>query len=246
MDDLITNPGASAGVESDLLAFALSRSLADFVVIETIPGGPVQRAAEGLGFRQVAVVPDLIVGPDGSPMDAAILTRSHPLPSVISPKLLAQVEAVRPSVDRRLLYRPCQVVLRDGSVMDRVYVQEAWTWKQVWGVWPEDDRGKSWISIDDVVAISESPSRLAPDLATRLLEAGESGMGYARFTLVLRDGRRVTAVTGGAVDSPGLPAGTSATDVVDVIPHHHEGDTATQMAEPPYWWSLYRLPPAPG
>jgi hypothetical protein len=115
----------------------------------------------------------------------------------------------------------------------------------VWGVWPEDDRGKSSISIDDVVAISESPSRIAPDLATRLLEAGESGMGYARFTLVLRDGRRLTAVTGGAVDFPGLPAGTVATDVVDVIPHQHEGDTATPMADPPYWWCLYRLPPAP-
>ena len=98
------------------------------------------------------------------------------------------------------------------------------------------------ISIDDVVRIEESPSRIAPDLANRLLEAGESAMGGTRFTLVLGDGQRINASTGNAVDFPGLPDGVAAGDVVDVIPHEHVGALDVAMADPPYWWCLYTLP----
>jgi hypothetical protein len=240
--NLIVHPGSAPGVERALLEFALSRSLVDFVVLETLPGGSAQQAAEGLGFREAARVADLLIGPDGAPVEAAILTRSHPTPSVIRPDLLAQVEAVTPSIDGQLIYRPCQVTVRDGRVVDRVYVQEAWTWKGTWGMWPEDYRVKASISIDDVVRIQESPSRIAPDLANRLLEAGETAMGGTRFTLVLRDGRRVNASTGNAVDFPGLPDGVAAGDVVDVIPHEHTGTSDVAMADPPYWWCLYALP----
>jgi len=240
--NLIVRPGSPPGIEAALLAFALSRSLVDFVVLEAPPGGPLQLAAEGLGFRVAAVIADLLVGPDGAPVEAAILTRSHAAPPVIRPDLLGQVEAVPPSVDGPVLYRPCRVTLRDGRVIDRVYVQEAWTWKGTWGVWPEDDRGKVSVSIEDVVRIQESPSRIAPGLANRLLEAGESGMGYSRFTLVLRDGRRINAMTGGAVDFPGSPDGVAAGDVVDVVPHEHAGTSDVTMADPPYWWCLYALP----
>jgi hypothetical protein len=240
--NLIVHPGSARGVEAALLAFALSRSLVDFVVIEALPGGRVQQAAEGLGFRVAARVADLLVGPDGAPVEAAILTRSHATPSVIRPDLLAQVEAVTPSTDGRLLYRPCRVTLGDGRVVDRVYVQEAWTWKGTWGMWPEDYRVKVSISIDDVVRIEESPSRIAPDLANRVLAAGETSMGGTRFTLVLRDGRRVNVSTGNAVDFPGLPDGVVAGDVVDVILYEHAGTTDAAMPDPAYWWCLYSLP----
>jgi hypothetical protein len=240
--NLIVRPGPPPGIEAALLEFALSRSLVDFVVLEALPGGPVQQAAEGLGFRVAAVIADLLVGPDGAPVEAAILTRSHATPPVIRPDLLSQVEAVTPSTDGQLLYRPCRVTLRDGRVIDRVYVQEAWTWKGMWGKWPEDYRGKVSISIDEVVRIEESPSRIAPDLANRLLAAGETAMGGTRFTLVLRDGRRVNVSTGNAVDFPGLPDGVAAGDVVDVIPHEHTGTMDVAMADPAYWWCLYSLP----
>lgn len=240
--NLIVRPGSPPGIEAALLEFALSRSLVDFVVLEAPPGGPLQQAAEGLGFRVAAVIADLLVGPDGAPGEAAILTRTHATPPVIRPDLLAQVGAVAPSTDGQLVYRPCRVTLRDGRVVDRVYVQEAWTWKGMWGMWPEDYREKVSISIDDVVGIEESPSRIAPDLANRLLQAGETAMGGTRFTLVLRDGRRVNASTGNAVDFPGLPDGVAAGDVVDVIPHQHTGTMDVAMADPPYWWCLYALP----
>jgi hypothetical protein len=239
--DPIVHPTAPPGIEEALIGFALSRSLFDLAVLEAVPGGRVHDAAERLGFRPSASIPDLISGPDGSPRDAVLLTRSHPKPSIISPALLAQVEAVTPSTDGRLSYRPCQVVLNDGRTVDRVYLQEAWTWKGSWGAWPRDDRDES-IDIGAVVSISESPSRIAPRLADRLLEAGESGMGYTKFTLVLRDGRRVNTMTGNAVDFPGLPAGVAANDVVDVIPHEHVGDSETTMSDPAYRWCLYTLP----
>ena len=182
--NLIVRPGSPPGIEAALLEFALSRSLFDFVVLAALPGGAVQQAAEELGFSVAARVADLLVGPDGAPVEAAILTRSHPTPSVIRPDLLAQVEAIKPSIDGPLLYRPCRVTLRDGRVIDRVYVQEAWTWKGTWGMWPEDYSVKVSISIDDVVRIEESPSRIAPELANRVLAAGETSMGGTRFTLV--------------------------------------------------------------
>lgn len=237
----IVHPTAPLGIEEAILGFALSRSLFDLAVLEALPGGRVHEAAERLGFRPSSVIPDLIVGPDGSPRDAVILTRSHSKPAVISSGLLAQVEAVTPSIDRQLSYRPCQVVLSDGRTVDRVYVQEAWTWKSVWGAWPYDERDES-IDIDAVVSVTESPSRIAPRLADRLLDAGESGMGYTKFTLVLRDGRKVNTATGNAVDFPGLPGGVAASDVVDVIPHQHVGDSETTMTVPPYRWCLYTLP----
>jgi len=132
--------------------------------------------------------------------------------------------------------------LIDGRVLDRVYVQGAYTWKASWGVWPEDDRGKAAISIDEVASISDSPARLPAALASRLLEAGESGMGYTKFTLVLRGGRRINAMTGNAVDFPALPPGVSATEIVEVVPHVHDGEPAPASPEPSYVWWLSTLP----
>jgi hypothetical protein len=239
--DPIVLPDAPPGIEEAIMGHALSRALFDLAVVEATPGGRIHEAAERLGFRPSSVIPDLVIGPDGSPHDAILLTRSHDVPAVISPALLAQVEAVTPSTDGRLLYRPCQVVLDDGRTVDRVYVQEAWTWKAVWGAWPNEDRDES-IPIDSIASVSESRSRIAPRLADRLLEAGETGMGYTKFTLILRDGRKINTMTGGAVDFPGLPAGVVASDVEDVIIHEHVGDPTTAVTLPQTRWCLYTLP----
>jgi hypothetical protein len=239
---VIVHPEAPPDTEYELIAFMLQRSLVDFVSIEAPPGGPLQRAAERLGFEPAATIPDRSIGGDGSPQDAVLLVRSHAKPPMIRPELLDQVLAVPPSGAGDLLYRPCQVTLIDGRVLDRVYVQEAYTWKQRWGVWPEDDSGKDTISIEDVASISNSPSRLPAALATRLLEAGETGMGYTKFTLVLRGGRRINAFTGDAVDFAALPDGVSVAEIVEVVPHVHDGEPAARSLEPPYWWCLYTLP----
>jgi hypothetical protein len=82
-------------------------------------------------------------------------------------------------------YRPCQVTLKNGETFDNVYVQEEQSYLKAWGVMPDADRGKKYLLIEDVIEIKESPYRLRPRLANKLYEAGESGMGYCLYKLVL-------------------------------------------------------------
>src|SRR5215218_6564247 len=96
-----------------------------------------------------------------------------------------------------------------GAVRDFVYVVDAERYIPAWGIWPEDDPAKDSVPVSDVQGIEESPYRLPAELANKLYDAGESGMGYAAFTLVLRDGRRLPYVTGNAVNFPALPAGVT-------------------------------------
>ncbi|MDD4891117.1 MAG: hypothetical protein PHU85_14440 [Phycisphaerae bacterium] len=163
----------------------------------------------------------------------------------IPPELLAQLQQVPPTTDGYMDYRPCLVVMDDSSILTRVYVVEANSYKIVWGVWPWDDRAKSWVSIERVRQIRNSPQRIAPEFANTLYKAGESGMGYVLFTVVLKDGRRLPFVTGNAVDFPAWPEGVSADMVADVIPHegreyfHHRPPNPTEQSAA-YFWCLYR------
>lgn len=131
----------------------------------------------------------------------------------------SQLALVPTSWDGSCRYAPCEVTLTTGEVKDCVYLVERESYLRMWGVAPGDDPGKRSVEIEDVVAIRESPSRLRADLANRLYEAGESGMGYMIFTMVMRDGTRLPFVTGNAVDFPAWPPGSSAAQAVDVLPH---------------------------
>ena len=158
--------------------------------------------------------------------------------------LYEQVLAVESSVDAVIppafAYRPCRVRLEDDTWLPRVYVQEARSWLELWGVWPDEDPGKTEVAIGDVVEIADSPVRLPPHLATRMYDAGESGMGGCSFTLVLADGRRLACDTGNAVDFVDLPAGVATSHVVDLEPHGRAGEPTAGAA---YAWCLYELPP---
>lgn len=159
---------------------------------------------------------------------------------VISPDLLAQLRRVEPSTDGMMEYRPCLARLKDGRELDRVYVVEEDAYWSAWGVYPEDDRGKSSVNLGAVESIEESPSRLPVAIANRIYEAGESGMGYCMFRLVLRDGRALPCVTGNAVDFVNLPPGVTPDMVVDV--RHERVDTRSQYCPAAdYHWCLYRL-----
>jgi hypothetical protein len=114
---------------------------------------------------------------------------------------------------------------------------DAQSYIDVWGVWPEDDRGKHHIRIEDVVSISESPLRLPVRFANELYRAGESGMGYCLFTLVFSDGSKQAYVSGNAVDFVHLPAGRTNADISAVLPH--EGRNVPQKQGPEYFWSLF-------
>ncbi len=158
--------------------------------------------------------------------------------------LLAALSEIEPSrLYDQLLY-PCQVVLRDNRRVDRVYVAEAKAYIKHWGVWPEDDRGKRSIPVNDVISLSESPSRLPAVLANKLYVAGESSMGGCIFTVVLNDGRRLVCTTGNAVDFLDFPPDVAPSMVVDVLPHERQrspGGSAMKatIVGAPYYWCLY-------
>lgn len=165
--------------------------------------------------------------------------RSRRRAPVIEPALHAQLRAVPPARDGDVEYRPCAVRLRDGRRAERVYVIEEDTYIRQWGVYPDEDRGKSEVPLSDVMGIEESPFRLPVELATSLYRVGESGMGYYLFGLLLRDGRTIAVVTGDAVDF--LPDGLTSGDVAKVVPAPPDG-RERNVRGAAYSWCLFRLP----
>ena len=104
-------------------------------------------------------------------------------------------------------------------------------------IYPQQDHGKRYISVDDVDALAESPRHLPARFANKLYENRESGMGYTIFTVVFADGCRQAYATGNALDFIRYPEGKGRSDVVDVLPH--EGRNAEPISSPEYYWRLY-------
>lgn len=142
-----------------------------------------------------------------------------------------------PSGGDDLFYYPCRVTLRDGRVLDTVYIEPEMPYLRQWGVYPEDDRGKKFVKIEDVVAVEDSPSRLPARFANQIYDHGESGMGYTIFTVVFSDGERQAYGTGNAVDFIRYPDGKVPNDVSSVLPH--EGRNAQSVGPPDWYWCLY-------
>jgi hypothetical protein len=155
----------------------------------------------------------------------------------LSDKLRDDLSAITPSRDGDLTYWPCAARMNDGTVLVCVYVVPEGPYIKHWGVYPQQDRGKSHISVADVDALAESPRRLPARFANKLYESGESGMGYTIFTVVFADGSRQAYGTGNAVDFIRYPEGKGQSDVVDVLPH--EGRNAEPMRCPEYYWCLF-------
>jgi hypothetical protein len=160
--------------------------------------------------------------------------RYSPLPEHIR----AGLDAIDPSRDGDLVYHPCRVVFENGEVLDTVYVVPEKPYLKYWGVYPEDDKGKRWIRIEDVSAVEDSSTRLPARFADELYRNGESGMGYTIFTVVFADGQRQACVTGNAVDFIRYPPGKGPSDVVAVISHEGRRDDSLVKA-PPWYWCLF-------
>ena len=147
------------------------------------------------------------------------------------------LEAIVPSGDDELKYYPCRVTLRSGVVLDTVYVEPEKPYLRFWGVYPEDDSGKNFVRIEDVLEVEDSPARLPAQLANDIYDSGESGMGYTIFTVEFSDGQRQACATGGAVDFIQYPEGKGPDDVIAVYPH--EGRNANLVPAPQWYWCLY-------
>ena len=167
------------------------------------------------------------------PVDKYAPNRYPHLPAVIRQQLLE----IEPSSDGELKYYPCAVKLANGAVLPCVYVVHDKPYLKMWGVYPENDRGKSWVRVQDVAEVVESPYRLPAKFATELYNSGESGMGYTIFTVVFSDGSKQAYGAGNAVDFIQYPEGKCATDVVSVLPH--EGRNSQMPRMPSYYWCLY-------
>ncbi len=165
--------------------------------------------------------------------------QSYEAPRYPSPndELLRQIEMIEPSQDFQIEYKPCLVTLLDGRRLDCVYVLPEQPYFTYWGVWPEDDRGKYSIRIQDVSKIEESPSRLPPQIANELYQTGESGMGYYRFTLIFNDNSQQEYITGNAVDFVPLPAGKTKTDISKVLPGVGSDKNYSEGLK--YFWCLH-------
>jgi hypothetical protein len=155
--------------------------------------------------------------------------------------LRRQLEAVPPSVDSGLAYRPCTVALRDGSFRDFVYVQEVGAWASRWigkGLIPERR-----MTVDEVTSVAESRRRLPIAIANQLYDVGETGMGYYVFTLVFDDGREVPCLTGGAVDFIDLPDELDPARVVDVRVGVPTIELSKYANAADYLWCFYSSDP---
>ncbi len=149
-----------------------------------------------------------------------------------------QLVKVTPSKDGLMEYRPCQVMLKNGLRLDNVYIQEEQSYIRTWGVMPDADAGKRYILIEDVIEIKESSCRLQPELANKIYDAGESGMGYCLYKLVFDDGQSIDVCAGNAVDFAPLPEGLTTKNIKDVLPH--EGSRNMCVNAPEYYWCLFK------
>ena len=160
--------------------------------------------------------------------------RYSPLPHNLS-KLINRIE---PSRDGGMSYFPCRVSLREGRILDTVYVEPDEMYIDYWGVYPEDDKHKQSILIDDVVDIQESPMRLPGRFANQVYEGGESGMGIHVFTVLFADGSKQAYRSGSAVDFLPYPEGKGQKDVVGVMPHEGRSDPLARDCLK-WYWCLY-------
>jgi hypothetical protein len=148
------------------------------------------------------------------------------------------LKGIEPSQDGELVYYPCRAVLKSGEACDTVYIVPEEPYIKYWGVYPENDRRKRWIRMEDIAEVEESPIRLPAQFANEIYRKGESGMGYTIFTLVFADGSRQAYGTGNAVDFIRYPNGKGPKDVIAVIPHEGRRD-ASLVKSPEWYWCLY-------
>ncbi|HLV86087.1 MAG TPA: hypothetical protein VKV39_03865 [Candidatus Sulfotelmatobacter sp.] len=128
--------------------------------------------------------------------------------------------------------------MRNGVVILCVYLVSEGSYIKRWGVYPEQDRSKSYIYVSDVDTLAESPYRLPVQFTNKLYKSGESHMGgYTIFTVLFSDGTRQAYGRKNALDFIRYPEGKSQGDVIGVSPH--EGREAELMGGPEPYWCLF-------
>lgn len=156
----------------------------------------------------------------------------------LPPHLRKAWEAVSPSHDRHIEYRPCSLRLVDGTTESCVYVMHAQEYILHWGVWPGRQPWQRLIPLSQVADLEESPYRLPIHIADQIYAFGETGMGYVAFTLVFVDGATAQYAAGNAVDFVVLPEGKRMADIA-AVERHSGGPVAPTHRAGGYAWCLF-------
>lgn len=162
----------------------------------------------------------------------------RPRYATLSALLREDLAKVEPSCDGQMTYYPCRVILDCGVALDAVYLAPELPYLRHWGMYPEDDKGRLWISLEWVQELEASPFRLPATFASQLYQHGQSGVGYFIFTILFFDGTQQTCISGSALDFVQYPPGKGPSDVMGVLPY--EGKKRAEMVKAPrYFWCLY-------
>lgn len=164
----------------------------------------------------------------------------------IATSLYVRLLGIVPSIDQSwggiIQYYPCDVVMRDGTKRNRVYLVNARQWLVQWGPLPNEPLGEHVLDVQDVIEVRESISRLLPRFANKLYAAGETGMGYNIFTVHFDDGTSTVHSGGNTVDFIQYPPGKSARHVVDVTPFTRDRAFPPDMElRPEYFWCPFEV-----
>ena len=123
-----------------------------------------------------------------------------------SADFLRELDAVEPGV----WGTPCAAFLIDGRAHEA-----GLGWEN-----PRYSDAGIWINPSSIALLQESPVRMPARFARQIHDAGESGMGYRRYTVELHDGTVFVHLAANLlIDLLCLPTGYTQRDVVGVRPH---------------------------
>lgn len=158
----------------------------------------------------------------------------------IENRLVGQVRSIT-KAGRRARVTPCRLVMKDGTVHDRVYLAEASSYLTAFGEWPQPDWFPT-LDIDAVERIEPSPYRLPAWMGRRVFRKSRLTGGQCFFILKLRDGRTLHCSTPTLADFIELPPGVTGEDVVALRPDRKPKSWIERLQPAPHAWCLYRDP----
>lgn len=148
-------------------------------------------------------------------------------------QMLASIEPTK--VTESILHYPCRIRLRCGSWVDRAICTE--DARRFTGDW--------WIHPDAVAEIVPIDKRLPAALASKLSQAGESGMGYESFEVKAESRENFFCITYNVVDFPALPDEVTAAQILNVYPHRGQewyGSPRCLDKPPEFTWCYFINP----
>ena len=159
---------------------------------------------------------------------------------VLDERLLGQLRSIT-RTSRRARSTPCRLVLKDGSVRERVFLVEASRFLTAWGAFP-DVGDPRFLDAADIERIEPSPFSLPAWIGRKVHRGAKVVNGQRYFRLKLRDGRKLSCSTPTLADFVDLPEGVSVDDVVSVKKERRPKDIENRLPQAAHEWCVYRDP----